>query len=70
MGPESARKKTEGWAAASKALRTRRPELLDLAYAQELRTALDWFAAQAGAHGIAGPVILSGSHMAGQTSGV
>jgi len=27
---------------------------------KELRTALDWFAAQAGARGIAGPVILSG----------
>src|SRR5262245_21867803 len=27
---------------------------------KELRTELDWFAAQAGAHGIAGPVILSG----------
>ena len=127
VGPEFARKKTEGWAAASKALRAQRPEHLDLAYAQgerakwdlypatdpeapcyvhihggywqrgskelfacmaegvlargwsaalpgytlvpdasltqitkELRTALDWFAAMAGAHGIAGPVILSG----------
>ena len=127
VGPEFARKKTEGWAAASNALRAQRPKHLDLAYAQadrtkwdlypatdpkapcyvhihggywqrgskeifacmaegvlargwsaalpgytlapdasltqitkELRTALDWFAAQAGAHGIAGPVILSG----------
>src|SRR5262245_26130157 len=127
VGPEFARQKTEGWAAASKALRAQRPKHLDLAYAQaqrttwdlypatdpkapcyvhihggywqrgskeifacmaegvlargwsaalpgytlapdaslsqitkELRTALDWFAAQASTHGIAGPVILSG----------
>jgi acetyl esterase/lipase len=127
VGAEFARKKTEGWAAASKALRAQRPEHLDLAYAQgdrtrwdlypatdpqapcyvhihggywqrgskeifacmadgvlargwsaalpgytlapdasltqitkELRTALDWFAAHAGAHGIEGPLILSG----------
>lgn len=127
VGPEFARKKIEGWAAASKALRAQRPEHLDLTYAQgdrakwdlypaadpkapcyvhihggywqrgskemfacmaegvlargwsaalpgyalapdasltqitkELRTALDWFAARAGAHGIEGPVILSG----------
>jgi acetyl esterase/lipase len=127
VGPEFARTKTDGWAAASKAFRAQRPKHLDLAYAQgdrtkwdlypapdpsapcyvhvhggywqrgskeifaclaegvlargwsaalpgytlapdasltqitkELRTALDWFAVQAGAHGIAGPVILSG----------
>ena len=127
VGPEFARKKTEAWAAASKALRAQRPKHLDLAYAKadrtkwdlypavdpqapcyvhihggywqrgskeifaclaegvlargwsaalpgytlapdaslteitkELRTALDWFDAEAGAHGIAGPVILSG----------
>jgi len=127
VGSEFAQQKTEGWAAASKALRAQRPNHLDLAYAQaertkwdlypatdpkapcyvhihggywqrgskeifacmaegvlargwsaalpgytlapaaslsqitkELRTALDWFAAQAGARGIAGPVILSG----------
>src|SRR5262245_30324205 len=126
-GAEFARKKTEEWAAASTALRARRPTHLDLPYARaertrwdlypatdprapcfvhvhggywqrgskeifacmaegvlargwsaalprytlapdasltqitnELRTALDWLAAQAGAHGIAGPVILSG----------
>ena len=127
VGPEVARKKVEGWTAASKALRAQHPKHLDLAYGQgdrtkwdlypatnpkapcyvhvhggywqrgskeifacmaegvlargwsaalpgytlapdasltqitkELRTALDWFAAEAGAHGIAGPVILSG----------
>ena len=127
VGSAAALKKTEEWAAASKALRAERPKHLDLAYAQadrakwdlypatdprapcyvhihggywqrgskeifacmaggvlergwsaalpgytlapdasltqitkELRTALDWFAAHAGAHGIAGPVILSG----------
>jgi arylformamidase len=127
VGPEVARKKTAGWAAASKALRAPRPKHLDLAYAQadrtkwdlypatdpqapcyvhihggywqrgrkesfacraegvlargwsaalpgytlapdagltqitkERRTARDWFAAQAGAHGMAGPVIRAG----------
>src|SRR5262249_38695218 len=34
VGPEFARKKTEGWAAAWKALRAQRPKHLDLAYAQ------------------------------------
>jgi acetyl esterase/lipase len=127
VGPEFARKKTEEWAAASKALRAQHPKHLDLAYGEagrtkwdvypatdprapcyvhihggywqrgskemfacmaegvlacgwsaalpgytlapgarltqitkELRAALDWFGAQAGAHGIAGPVIRSG----------
>jgi acetyl esterase/lipase len=127
VGPEFARRKTEGWAAASQALRAQRPQHLDLPYARgdrtkwdlypatdpqapccvhvhggywqrgskeifacmaegvlargwsaalpgytlapdasltqitrELRAALDWFAAQAGGHGIAGPLILSG----------
>jgi arylformamidase len=127
VGPEFARGKVEGWAAASKSLRARRPAHLDLPYAQadrarwdlypatdpkapcyvhlhggywqrgskeifacmaegvlahgwsaalpgytlapdasltqitaELRTALDWFAENAGTHGIEGPVILSG----------
>ncbi len=127
VGPDFARQKTEEWAAASKVLRSQRPQHLDLAYAKsdrtrwdlypaadpqapcyvfihggywqrgskeifaclaqgvlargwsaalpgytlapdatltqithELRTALDWFADQAGAHGIAGKVILSG----------
>jgi acetyl esterase/lipase len=127
VGPELARSKTEGWAAASRALRAQRPQHLDLAYGpgernkwdlypaadpsapcfvhvhggywqrgskeifacmaegvlargwsaalpgytlapdasltqitRELRSALDWFAEHAGAHGIAGPLILSG----------
>lgn len=127
VGPEFAGKKTEGWAAASKTLRTQRAQHLDLPYARgerskwdlypaadpnapcvvhihggywqrgskemfacmaegvlargwsaalpgytlapeagltqiakALRAALDWFAAEAGAHGIAGPVILTG----------
>ena len=34
VGPEFARRKTEAWAAASKALRAQRPKHLDLAYAQ------------------------------------
>ncbi|MGC2335662.1 MAG: alpha/beta hydrolase, partial [Pseudolabrys sp.] len=32
VGPEDARKKTEGWAAASQTLREQRPKHLDLAY--------------------------------------
>lgn len=127
VGPEFAREKTAGWAAASQVLRAQHPRHLDLAYApgertkwdlypgtdpkapcyvhihggywqrgdkqtfacmaegvlargwsaalpgytlapeasltqitQELRNALDWFTAHAGAHGIEGPVILSG----------
>lgn len=127
VGPDFARKKTEEWATASKALRERRPNHLDLAYGKgertkwdlypaadreapcyvfihggywqrgskesfvclaegvlargwsaalpgytlapdasltqitkELRTALDWFTAEAPGHRIAGPVILSG----------
>src|SRR5438093_1393717 len=32
VGPDNARKKTEGWAAASKTLREQRPQHLDLAY--------------------------------------
>ena len=38
VGPDFARQKTEGWAAASKALREQRPEHLDLAYAPGERT--------------------------------
>jgi acetyl esterase/lipase len=127
VGAEFARKKTDGWSVASKALRLQRPEHLDLPYgagernkwdlypaadprapcyvhihggywqrgskemfacmaegvlargwsaalpgytlapdasltriAAELRSALDWFAAHAGGHGIEGPVIISG----------
>lgn len=126
-GPEFVQKKNEGWAAASKTLRTQRSQHLDLPYGpkertkwdlypgtdpnapcfvfihggywqrgskeifaclaegalahgwsaalpgytlapeasltqitQELRAALDWFAANAAKRGIAGPVILSG----------
>jgi acetyl esterase/lipase len=136
-GPEFAGKKTEEWAAASKALRARHQRHLDLAYARadrtrwdlypatdprapcyvhihggywqrgskeifacmaegvlahgwsaalpgytlapdasltqitkELRTALDWFAAQAGTHGIAGPVILSGWSAGGHLTAI
>src|ERR1700674_3188957 len=32
VGPDNARKKTEGWTAASKMLREQRPQHLDLAY--------------------------------------
>src|SRR5262249_62429924 len=45
VGPEFARKKTEGWAAASKALRAQRPKHLDLAYAQADRTKWDLYPA-------------------------
>src|SRR5262249_33731069 len=45
VGPEFAREKTEGWAAASKALRTQRPKHLDLAYAQADRTKWDLYPA-------------------------
>src|SRR5262249_17232957 len=45
VGPEFARNKTDGWAAASKALRTQRPKHLDLAYAQADRTKWDLYPA-------------------------
>jgi arylformamidase len=45
VGPDFARRKTEGWAAASKALRERRPEHLDLAYAPGERTKWDLYPA-------------------------
>ena len=38
VGPEVAQQKTEGWAAASKALREQHPKHLDLAYAPGERT--------------------------------
>jgi hypothetical protein len=38
VGPDNARKKTEGWAAASKTLREQRPKHLDLAYGAESAT--------------------------------
>ncbi len=45
VGPEFAQKKTEEWAAASKALRAQRPKHLDLAYAQSDRTKWDLYPA-------------------------
>src|SRR5262245_61923020 len=45
VGPEIARTKTEEWAAASQALRARRPKHLDLAYAREERTKWDLYPA-------------------------
>src|SRR5262249_45801465 len=45
VGLEFARKKTEGWAAASKAPRAQRPKHLDLAYAQADRTKWDLYPA-------------------------
>ncbi len=48
-----------GWSAALPGY-TLAPEASLTQITQELRSALDWFAAHAGAHGIAGPVILSG----------
>lgn len=49
----------QGWSAALPGY-TLAPDASLAQIMQELRTALDWFAAQAGAHGIRGPVILSG----------
>ena len=48
-----------GWSAALPGY-TLAPDANLTQITQELRTALDWFAAHAGTHGIAGPVILSG----------
>ena len=45
MGPDSARKKTEGWAAASKMLREQRPQHLDLAYGDGERNKWDLYPA-------------------------
>jgi len=48
-----------GWSAALPGY-TLAPDASLTQITKELRTALDWFSAQAGAHGIAGPVVLSG----------
>lgn len=45
VGPDVARMKTEGWAAASKVLREQRPKHLDLAYAPGARTKWDLYPA-------------------------
>jgi acetyl esterase/lipase len=45
VGPENARKKTEGWAAASKTLREQRPQHLDLAYGSRERNKWDLYPA-------------------------
>ena len=45
VGPENARKKTEGWAAASKTLREQRPKHLDLAYGNGERNKWDLYPA-------------------------
>ena len=45
VGPDFARKKTEEWAAASKDLREKRPQHLNLAYAQGERTKWDLYPA-------------------------
>jgi arylformamidase len=45
VGPDFAWQRTESWAAASKALRERRPEHLDLAYAPGERTKWDLYPA-------------------------
>jgi arylformamidase len=45
VGPDFARKKTEEWAAATKLLREKRPQHLDLAYAQGARTKWDLYPA-------------------------
>src|SRR5258707_14706974 len=43
VGPENARKKTEGWAAASKTLREQRSQHLDLAYERGERNKWDLY---------------------------
>src|SRR6516165_6857820 len=45
VGPENARKKTEGWAAASQALREQRPKHLDLSYGNGERNKWDLYPA-------------------------
>src|SRR5881296_3250965 len=45
VGPDNARKKTEGWAAASKTLREQRPQHLDLAYGNGERNKWDLYPA-------------------------
>jgi hypothetical protein len=45
VGPENARMKTEGWAAASKTLREQRPQHLDLAYGNGERNKWDLYPA-------------------------
>src|SRR5262252_2031218 len=45
VGPENARKKTEGWAAASKTLREQRSQHLDLAYGNGERNKWDLYPA-------------------------
>jgi arylformamidase len=43
VGPDNARKKTEGWTAASKMLREQRPQHLDLAYGNGERNKWDLY---------------------------
>src|SRR6516164_8444965 len=43
VGPENARKKTDGWAAASRTLREQRPKHLDLAYGNGERNRWDLY---------------------------
>src|SRR6516165_3376908 len=45
VGPENARKKTEGWAAASQTLRGQRPAHLDLSYGNGERNKWDLYPA-------------------------
>ena len=45
VGPDNARKKTEGWAAASKMLREQRPQHLDLVYGNGERNKWDLYPA-------------------------
>ena len=45
VGPDTARKKTEGWAAASKTLREQRSQHLDLAYGKGERNKWDLYPA-------------------------
>jgi arylformamidase len=45
VGPDNARKKTEGWAAASKTLREQRSQHLDLAYGKGERNKWDLYRA-------------------------
>jgi hypothetical protein len=58
-----------GWSAALPGY-TLAPDASLTQITKELRTALDWFAAEAGAHGVAGPVILSGWSAGGHLTAV
>src|SRR6266566_4248190 len=81
VGPDNARKKTEGWAAASKVLREQRPQHLDLAYGNGERNKWDLYPGSDPKapcfvhihggywqHGSKGPIIVTGWSAGGHLS--